>query len=79
MPNADIAALETKFDDFLVRHMNEETLQYYELFLQPLSDVHLGSMDITHDYNNHKKFDQSSVDIFLILAFFVLLIASTSV
>lgn len=76
LPNADIEGLEAKFDDFLVRHMSEEILEFYELFLQPLTDVHLGSMDITHDYNNHKKFDQSSVQIFLILAFFVLLIAS---
>ncbi len=74
--NVDIEALEAKFDDFLVRYMDEEALEYYELFLQPLSDVHLGSMDITHDYNNHKKFAQSSVKVFLILAFFVLLIAS---
>lgn len=74
--NVDAAALEGKFDDFLVKYMGEEILDIYELFLQPLGDVHLGSMDITHDYNNYKKFDQSSVNIFLILAFFVLLIAS---
>ena len=74
--NVDIAALEGKFDEFLVKFMGEEVLDYYELFLQPLSEVHLESMDITHDYNNYKKFARSSVDIFLILAFFVLLIAS---
>ncbi len=72
----DVAALESKFDDFLVRHTNERILEFYELFLQPLTDVHLGSMDITHDYNNHKKFARSSVNVFLMLAFFVLLIAS---
>lgn len=75
-PGADIASLEAKFNDFLVKFMGEEALDYYELFLQPLSDVHLGSMDITHDYNNHKKFAKSSVNIFVILAVFVLLIAS---
>lgn len=75
-PNADPAALEAKFDDFIVKYMSEEALEAYTLFLQPLADVHLGSMDITHDYNNHKKFAKSSVNIFLILAFFVLLIAS---
>lgn len=74
--NVDIPALEAKFDDFLVRHMNEQVLDYYELFLQPLTDVHLGSMDITHDYNNHKKFSRNSVNTFVILAVFVLLIAS---
>ncbi|WP_323756448.1 ABC transporter permease [Roseivirga sp.] len=74
--NTDVEKLEAKFDDFLVKYMGEEVLEFYSLFLQPLSDVHLGSMDITHDYNNHKKFARSSVNIFLILAFFVLLIAS---
>lgn len=74
--NVDVAALEEKFDEFLVKFIGEERLDLYELFLQPLTDVHLGSMDITHDYNNHKKFARSSVNIFLILAFFVLLIAS---
>ncbi len=74
--NVNVEALEAKFDDFLVRYMNEQSLEFYELFLQPLPDVHLGSMDITHDYNNHKKFARSSVNIFLMLAFFVLLIAS---
>ncbi|MFY0592094.1 FtsX-like permease family protein [Roseivirga sp.] len=74
--NVDIDELEGKFDDFLVKFMGEEALDYYKLFLQPLTDVHLGSMKITHDYNNHKKFAKNSVDIFLILAFFVLLIAS---
>lgn len=75
-PNADPKNLDAKFDDFLVKHMGEEVLQYYTLFLQPLTDVHLGSMDITHDYNNYNKFARSSVNVFLILAFFVLLIAS---
>ncbi len=76
VPGADIEALESKFDEFLVKFMGEDILELYELFLQPLSDVHLGSMDITHDYNNHKKFARSSVNIFVILAVFVLLIAS---
>ena len=74
--NADVPALEAKFDEFLIRNMGDEATDYYTLFLQPLSDVHLGSMDITHDYNNHKKFARSSVKIFMILAVFVLLIAS---
>ncbi len=75
-PNVDPAVLEAKFDDFLVKFMGEDILDLYALFLQPLSDVHLGSMDITHDYNNYNKFARSSVNIFMILAFFVLLIAS---
>lgn len=76
VPGTNIEKLESKFDEFLVKFMSEQALEYYELFLQPLSDVHLGSMDITHDYNNHKKFARSSVNVFMILAVFVLLIAS---
>ena len=76
--NVDIPALEAEFPDFLTRHMGEHVLEWYVLYLQPLTDVHLGSMDMTHDYNNHKKFARSSVNIFLILAFFVLLIASVN-
>jgi len=78
VPNTDVEALEAKFDDFLVKYTDEGILEAYELFLQPLSDVHLGSMDITHDYQNYKKFSESSVKIFLLLAFFVLLIASVN-
>lgn len=74
--NVDVGALEAKFDDFLGRYMEDYALDFYELFLQPLTDVHLGSMDITHDYNNHKKFSRGSVNVFMILALFVLLIAS---
>ena len=75
--NVDIESLEADFDNFLTRHIDwPDVLDYYELFLQPLTDVHLGSMDITHDYNNHKKFSRGSVNIFVILAVFVLLIAS---
>jgi len=73
--NVDVAALEGKFDEFLIKYMGDDITDMYTLFLQPLKDVHLGSMDITHDYNNHKKFARNSVNIFLLLAFFVLLIA----
>ncbi|MFT7270047.1 MAG: putative ABC transport system permease protein [Candidatus Endobugula sp.] len=66
--NADTEKLEVKFHDFLIKHMGEETLEYYSLFLQPLSDVHLGSIEITHNENNHKKFARSSVNIFLIFS-----------
>ncbi|MEQ8926830.1 MAG: FtsX-like permease family protein [Fulvivirga sp.] len=76
----DAKALEAKFDDFLVRHMGEnsedrEVLDYYELFLQPLNEVHLGSMDIEHDYNNYRKFNGTYIDTFKLVGFFILIIA----
>jgi len=75
-PQTDIEQLESKFPAFLRSHMDEEGASFYELFLQPLSDVHLGSMDIEHDYQNYRKFDGSYIRTFSILAFFVLVIAS---
>ena len=40
-PGSDLARLESKFDDFMIRHMeSEEVTNYYSLFLQPLSEVH---------------------------------------
>ncbi|MEM8969215.1 MAG: ABC transporter permease [Bacteroidota bacterium] len=74
-PQTDIEQLESKFPKFLESHMSEEATTYYTLFLQQLSDVHLGSMDIEHDYQNYRKFDGSYIKTFSILAFFVLIIA----
>ena len=74
-PGTDIAALEATFPDYLIRHMGEEVTDYYKLFLQPLSDVHLGSADFIHDYINYKAFDYTVVWIFIALAAIVLSIA----
>lgn len=74
-PGADIAALEKKFPAFLERHMEKESASHYELFLQPLADVHAKSTDITHDYINHQKFDRSYTYIFSVIAIIVLIIA----
>ncbi len=75
-PNVNIANLESKFPKFLQSHMNEEVTNYYTLYLQPLSEVHLGSVNIEHDYQNYRKFDGTYIKVFSILAFFVLVIAS---
>lgn len=75
-PEVDIDALEKKFPDYLVRHMDEEVLNYLQLFVQPLEEIHLGSSDITHDYHNFRKYDRSYVSLFVILGLFVLFVAS---
>ena len=75
-PQADVEQLESKFPQFLIDHMGEDAIEAYTLFLQPLSDVHLGSMNIEHDYQNYRKFDRTYIKVFSILAFFVLVIAS---
>ena len=71
----DVAALEAKFPEYKQKYMDEDWSGYYELYLQPLLDVHLGSAHITHDYRNWKKFDRKYVYVFMLLAGFVLLIA----
>jgi putative ABC transport system permease protein len=71
----DIAALEKKFPDYLKRHMSDENWKNYKLFLQPLKDVHSGSVNITHDYLNFQKFDSSYTYIFSVIALIVLVIA----
>ena len=73
--NADVASLEKRFPDFLKRNMKEGGWKFYELFLQPLKEVHSNSMNITHDYQNYQKFDQNYTYVFSIIALIVLLIA----
>ncbi|MCF2488306.1 ABC transporter permease [Dyadobacter sp. CY347] len=74
-PGANIAALEKKFPAYLGRHMSKEGASYYELFLQPLADVHAKSTEITHDYINYQKFDRSYTYIFSVIGIIVLVIA----
>jgi putative ABC transport system permease protein len=78
-PHADIKALESKFPDFMQRHTeNPEVNKHYTLFLQPLSEVHLASMDIEHDYNNYRKFNGKYLDLFTLIGIFILLIAGVN-
>jgi len=72
---ANIEAMEAKFPAFLVSHMGEERAKGYELFLQPLREVHASSTDITHDYINYQKFDGAYTRIFFYIALIVLVIA----
>lgn len=76
---ADIKGLERKFPEFMLRHTgNKDINNYYTLFLQPLNQVHLGSTDIEHDYNNYRKFNGSYLDVFAVIGAFILLIASVN-
>jgi putative ABC transport system permease protein len=76
---ADIQKLEEKFPAFMSRHMDDPQINtYYKLFLQPLAEVHLASMDIEHDYNNYRKFNGAYLDVFYVVGFFILLIAAVN-
>ena len=72
---ADLAALHKKFPAFLKKYMSNENWKHYELFLQPLADVHAKSVDITHDYHNYQKFDSKHTYLFSVIALIVLVIA----
>ncbi len=78
IPDAsNVQVLESKFDDFLIRHMeNPDITDYYKLYLQRLDQVHLTSMNVEHDYNNYRKFNGEYLGLFSIIGFFILLIAS---
>ena len=73
--DADIAELEKKFPAFLQKYMKGDNWKEYELFLQPLAEVHSNSTNITHDYINFKKFDGSYTYIFSVIGIIVLIIA----
>ncbi|WP_257668532.1 ABC transporter permease [Parapedobacter tibetensis] len=73
---ANIAALEKKFPPYLKANMGEERAKGYELFLQPLKQVHAHSANITHDYLNHHKFDGNYTAVFSLIALIVLVIAA---
>lgn len=78
-PNVDIHAMEEKFPAFMSRHMdNKEINTYYKLFLQPLKQLHLSSIDIEHDYNNYRKFNGTYLDVFYVIGVFILLIAAVN-
>ena len=78
-PNTEIAAMEGKFPAFMSRHMDDPKINtYYKLYLQPLADVHLGSIDIEHDYNNYRKFNGSYLGVFYVIGAFILLIAGVN-
>ncbi len=74
-PGANPEKLEQAFPQFLEKNMGEGK-KFYELYLQPLHEVHLGSMPVTHDYNNWQKFDGKYIFVFSLLAVFVLVIAA---
>ena len=72
---ASVPRLEAQFPAFLKKNLDEKGAQQYELFLQPLKDVHSRSTDITHDYVNYQKFDRSNTYVFIVIALIVLAIA----
>ncbi|MFY0598832.1 MAG: ABC transporter permease [Cyclobacteriaceae bacterium] len=73
---ANIEAMEDKFPAFLSSLVDDEDInEAYKLFLQRLEDVHLASNDIEHDYQNHRKFNGTYIDVFILTSVFIMIIA----
>jgi putative ABC transport system permease protein len=73
--DANAKLLESKFPAFLKKYMGDDITKGYKLFLQPLNKIHSASANITHDYYNYKKFDETYTNIFFVIALIVLVIA----
>jgi putative ABC transport system permease protein len=73
--DASISSLEKQFPAYLKKYMVSGNWKFYELFLQPLKEVHSNSANITHDYHNFHKFDKKYTYVFSIIAVIVLIIA----
>ncbi|GAB4250765.1 MAG: ABC transporter permease [Ekhidna sp.] len=79
--NADLDEMALKFPDYLSKYVDRgdnDINEYYKLFLQPLPEVHLSSMDIEHDYNNYRKFNGEYIGVFILVGIFILIIASVN-
>jgi len=67
-PNANLDEMAKRYPEYLIKSTeNEDVNDYYKLFLQPLDEVHLASTDIEHDYNNHRKFNGTYIDVFILV------------
>jgi putative ABC transport system permease protein len=66
----DIAALEEK----LTRTIHTKN-PYIDMRLQPLSSLHTGSAGISYDFFNHNKIDGKYLNVFIIIAIAIFLIA----
>jgi putative ABC transport system permease protein len=75
-PHTDLAALEKKFPAYLKKYRIGDQHLNYELFLQPLRDVHANSADIGDEGTNFQKLDKRYTYILIVIGFLVLLIAS---
>lgn len=79
--DVDLNNMHSKFPNFLLKHMpadegeTDDVNDYYKLYVKSLSDVHLASTQVEHDYHNYRKFNGSYINIFKIAGVFILLIA----
>jgi putative ABC transport system permease protein len=69
------AALERKLPAYLKKYLNTETISQYNLFLQSVHDIHLGSTETGRDLLNGQKFDGTYVQLLAVVALFIFALA----
>lgn len=74
-PGTNVAEMTKKFPAYLKKHLHEDNVKFYELFLLPLKEIHAGASDIGLDYINYQKFDKKYTNIFSVIAIIVMIIA----
>lgn len=76
-PGTDVALLQTKWDEWLVKNRAEEWKKYngkQEFILQPLLDIHLGKV-LLQESEPDERGDRESVYALSFIALFILIIA----
>src|SRR4030095_5761886 len=73
-PNSSVASIEQKLKKIVDKNVEKKD-QWFSFWLQPLTDIHLGSGEITKS-STTRVGDASQVKILIILAIVILLIAS---
>lgn len=69
-PNLNVVALQQKLTETL--HAKNK---FIDVRLQPLSQVHAGSMDVNYDFLNYQKMEGKYIKVFIIIALAIFLIA----
>lgn len=78
-PSSNPKQIEAKFPEWLIRWTGvKDVNQGHAFMLQPLSGVHLDSQDVEHDYSNISKFSRTYVQLFAVLAIFILAIGAAN-
>lgn len=75
--NASPADVEIKIPEVLARRSgNNDINKFIRLHAQALSEVHLGSNAIEHDYNNYRKFNGSYIKLLYGISIAIIVIAT---
>ncbi len=78
-PHAEVSLIEKGFPGFIAKNTGvTDMTKTSSLYLQPLEDIHLGSTDIEHDYNNYRKFNGAYLNLFIVVGAFILLLAAVN-